>query len=154
MTFYHQFNMKRNLLFIGLMLISGLAFGQIGKKREALEERIRSLKIAFVTEKLALTPEESEKFWPVYNQMEAERSALMAEKKSEFSDDMSDKDAQAYMTRHFDLREKELAMERKYVDKFKTVLPARKVARLLWVEKQFRQEVMSNIISKGRNRGR
>ena len=146
--------MKKTFVIIGLMLIAGLAFGQPGKRREALEERIKSLKIAFVTEKLGLSPEESEKFWPIYNQMEAERATLMAEKKSDFDDYDSDKEAQAYIARHFEIREKEIQLERKYVEKFKAILPAKKVARLLWVEKQFRQEIMSNIINKARNRGR
>lgn len=146
--------MKKTFIIFSFLLMGSLVFGQVGKRREALEERVKSLKIAFVTEKLALTPDESEKFWPVYNQMEAERATLMAEKKSDFGEDISDKEAQGYITRHFDIREKELLLERRYVDKFKTFLPDRKVAKLLWVEKQFRQEVMSNIINKARNRNR
>ncbi|HMS97477.1 MAG TPA: hypothetical protein PKA12_01980 [Saprospiraceae bacterium] len=146
--------MKKTSIVLSFLLIGSMVFGQVGKRREALEERIKSLKIAFVTEKLALTPDESEKFWPVYNQMEAERASLMAEKKSDFGDDITDKEAQLYITRHFDIREKEIQLERRYIDKFKTLLPDRKVAKLLWVEKQFRQEVMSNIINKARNRNR
>lgn len=146
--------MKKTSIVLSFLLISSVVFGQMGKRREALEERVKSLKIAFVTEKLALTPDESEKFWPVYNQMEAERASLMAEKKSDFGDDITDKEAQLYITRHFEIREKEILLERRYIDKFKTLLPDRKVAKLLWVEKQFRQEVMSNIINKARNRNR
>lgn len=146
--------MKKTSIVLSFLLIGSVVFGQVGKRREALEERVKSLKIAFVTEKLALTPDESEKFWPVYNQMEAERASLMAEKKSDFGDDITDKEAQLYITRHFDIREKEIQLERRYIDKFKTLLPDRKVAKLLWVEKQFRQEVMSNIINKARNRNR
>ena len=146
--------MKKTSIVLSFLLISSVMFGQMGKRREALEERIKSLKIAFVTEKLALSPDESEKFWPVYNQMEAERASLMAEKKSDFGDDITDKEAQLYITRHYEIREKEILLERRYIDKFKTLLPDRKVAKLLWVEKQFRQEVMSNIINKARNRNR
>ncbi|MBK7220180.1 MAG: hypothetical protein IPH94_02220 [Saprospiraceae bacterium] len=146
--------MKKTSIVLSFLLIGSMVFGQVGKRREALEERVKSLKIAFVTEKLALTPDESEKFWPVYNQMEAERASLMAEKKSDFGDDITDKEAQLYITRHFDIREKEIQLERRYIDKFKILLPDRKVAKLLWVEKQFRQEVMSNIINKARNRNR
>ena len=146
--------MKKTSIVLSFLLIGSMVFGQVGKRREALEERIKSLKIAFVTEKLALTPDESEKFWPVYNQMEAERASLMAEKKSDFGDDITDKEAQLYITRHFDIREKEIQLERRYIDKLKTLLPDRKVAKLLWAEKQFRQEVMSNIINKARNRNR
>ena len=40
------------------------------------QDRIRALKVAFITDKLKLTPEESEKFWPVYNQYEAEQKRI------------------------------------------------------------------------------
>lgn len=141
--------MKKNSLTLLLILCTMLAFGQ---RREAIEGKIKSLKIAFITEKLNLTPEESEKFWPLYNQMDTERAAIYDEKKSDFSSDVSDKDAQAYINKHFELKEKEVMLEKKYVEKFKAVLPMRKIAKLLWVEKKFRQEVMTTILNKRKNR--
>jgi len=48
-------------LFILLVLISSIqVYGQRGEKLE-------SLRIAFITNKLSLTTTESEKFWPIYN---------------------------------------------------------------------------------------
>ncbi len=141
--------MKKNSLIMLLILCTVLVYGQ---RREAIEGKIKSLKIAFITEKLNLSPEESEKFWPLYNQMETERTAIFDEKKADFSSDVSDKDAQAYINRHFELKEKEVMLERKYIEKLKQVLSLRKIAKLLWVEKKFRQEVMTTIINKRKNR--
>ena len=39
-------------------------------------EKIQSLKIAFITQKLQLTPDEAQKFWPVYNQYDNEIHSL------------------------------------------------------------------------------
>ncbi len=39
---------------------------------EIRAEKIQSLKIAFITQKLQLTPDEAQKFWPVYNQYDKE----------------------------------------------------------------------------------
>ena len=36
--------------------------------QDVKRERIKSLKIAYITEKLDLTTAEAEKFWPIYNQ--------------------------------------------------------------------------------------
>jgi hypothetical protein len=36
-------------------------------------EKIEQLKIAFITKHLKLTTDEAQKFWPVYNQYEAEK---------------------------------------------------------------------------------
>jgi hypothetical protein len=137
--------MKKNSITLLLILCACMVFGQ---RREAIESKIKSLKIAFITEKLNLTPEESEKFWPLYNQMDAERIAVFDEKKSDFSSEVNDKDAQAFINKHFELKEKEMLIEKKYVEKLKAVLPMRKIAKLLWVEKKFRQEVMTTILNK------
>jgi len=46
-------------------------------------EAIESLKIAFLTKQLQLTPEEAQKFWPVYNQYTSELKQLRKEHKSD-----------------------------------------------------------------------
>ena len=43
---------------------------------ETRAEKIQSLKIAFITQKLQLTTDEAEKFWPVYNQYDNEIRSL------------------------------------------------------------------------------
>jgi hypothetical protein len=57
--------MKRLLLLacFAFTVLSGLA--QNGNRLEAL-------KIAYITKKLDLSPEEAQKFWPIYNQYSAE----------------------------------------------------------------------------------
>ena len=47
---------------------------QDGDKTRA--EKIEALKIAFITQKLQLTTDEAQKFWPVYNQYENEIRSL------------------------------------------------------------------------------
>ncbi len=54
------------------LLISGISFGQ----QKPDWEKIKSLKVAFITEKLSLTSKEAQSFWPVYNEFEEKRDAL------------------------------------------------------------------------------
>ena len=57
--------MKKIIIYIPVFLFCSLSiFAQ--KKRES-REKIRTLKIAYVTEKLNLTENEAQKFWPIYN---------------------------------------------------------------------------------------
>jgi hypothetical protein len=53
--------MKRFLLFAFLLTIGIKIRAQNGNRLEAL-------KIAYITNKLNLSPEEAQKFWPIYNQ--------------------------------------------------------------------------------------
>ena len=40
------------------------------------QEKIKAARIAFITERLGLTPEEAEKFWPVYREFSNKRTGL------------------------------------------------------------------------------
>src|SRR6478609_7163460 len=57
--------MKNKITYILLFLLS-IQFG-FSQKNDARKEQIKSLKIAFISQKLALTSDEAEKFWPIYN---------------------------------------------------------------------------------------
>lgn len=53
---------------------------------KAQRAQMESFKIQFITKKLNLTPEEAEKFWPVYNeQKEASKKLMQAEKDDEIA---------------------------------------------------------------------
>ncbi len=55
----------KKIFLITIIIILSLTEGFAQKHNRM--ERIRSFKAAFLTEKLDLSPEEAEKFWPVYN---------------------------------------------------------------------------------------
>ena len=59
--------MKRLLL----ILILTLSFNSFAQEKDR-HERIKALKIAFITERLQFTEIEAQKFWPIYNAFEAE----------------------------------------------------------------------------------
>lgn len=51
-------------------LIALLGVGLVSNGQDPTQEKadhIKAQKIAFFTEKLSLTPEEAQRFWPVYN---------------------------------------------------------------------------------------
>lgn len=107
------------------------------------KSKIKEIKVAYFTEKLKLTKSESEKFWKIYDQYDTERhelrkAAKKPEDKKKFSE-MSDKEIYEFVDYAFDIKEKELALQRKYFAEFKKILPAQKVVKLIHIEEQFRQ---------------
>ncbi len=65
--------MKRLCLFISLIVVCGLSKAQQGQPpANAPGEKIEALKVAFISKDLNLTPQEAERFWPIYNQYSAE----------------------------------------------------------------------------------
>ena len=137
---------KLMALLVALFYISGNAQPD-GKGRGNREDKIQSMKIGFITEKLDLTPEESQKFWPVFNQFENEMKALRGNRKDgpPDIDNMSDKDAEKFVDDEFARRQKELDVLKKYQAQFKTVLPIRKVAKLYVVQEEFKRELLRRL---------
>jgi Spy/CpxP family protein refolding chaperone len=126
---------------------------QAQKGKAAFKEKIETYRIAFITEKLDLTPDEAQKFWPIYNQFHDQLDRLRDDKKNGKSLElMSDAEVEQYITARLDIEQKELNLKKEYVQKFRQVLSARKVALLQDSEKEFRQEILKRAKEK-RNKG-
>lgn len=126
--------MKKFILLIALSVF-GIAFlkaqdGNTGKRGE----KIQALKIAFITQKLELTSEEAQKFWPVYGQYENEIKSLWG----------NNKDGDV-----IDNEEKLLNIRKKYRPEFVKVLGQPRMNRLFAVEKEFRGVLLQRL--KNRN---
>ena len=60
-----------------LIFISAITYAQ---PPQGKRDKVKSLKIAFISDELALTPQEAEKFWPIYNTFEDKQFVLRHEK--------------------------------------------------------------------------
>lgn len=137
--------MKRITFIILCLVMATNAFSQRrGSDHSDRWEKYRTEKVAFLTTSLELTPDEAQRFWPVYNQFEKERWEIQKQRK-----DMEEKvqDAEASMpeakikqlTRDFaDNMKREADMLAGYNEKFLEVLPAHKVLKLYKSENEFR----------------
>ncbi|MFZ5551535.1 MAG: Spy/CpxP family protein refolding chaperone [Bacteroidota bacterium] len=130
------------LLSAAVTMVNAQPGGGKGEKKEKLE----ALRVAFITKELNLTPEEAEKFWPLYNQREAEQEAVRKELRDQVKgkniDEMTDAEVEKLIEKQLELRQKELDIDKKYAAKLKEVLPVKKVAKLPQAEKKFREEVI------------
>jgi len=68
-----------------IAVIIGLTFSQkiLAQKNQNddIEKLVQSQKIAFFTDKIGLTPEEAEKFWPIYNEYWEKKNKIYVERK-------------------------------------------------------------------------
>jgi hypothetical protein len=146
----------KKLIVTALFLLAVVAanFAQPGQRGERAQEKIEAFRIAFFTEKLQLTPEESKTFWPLYNQFENERETL----KNKFDLDgqrfelLSDKDVEAAIMQHIDMEEQMVKLRRDYVRRFMEVLPVRKVAMLQRIDNDFKMALLEEIKKRRENR--
>src|SRR5690606_28771359 len=109
-------------------------------------EHFKTMKIAYLTEKLSLTPEEAEKFWPVYNEYTEKKTSIHKEfrqdKKEAMADnELTDAEAEKAINERIIVKQKELDLEKEYLAKFKAVLPVKKVGLLYHAEENFKKDL-------------
>lgn len=135
-----------------LMLTPGIWLMAQGQGGERIKDRVKAQRAAFITQQLNLSETEAQNFWPIYNSYQAEmqqvRSAMDIKPKA----DLTDKEAEDMMNSILDARTKEVEVQRKYIQKFKSAIPPRKIAMLFRSEKEFKEKVISNIKERRRER--
>lgn len=136
---------KKYILFYFLMLFAFLkVFPQSGNKKEKIE----ALRVAFITQKLNLTADESQKFWPVYNDYQDKLKAARQEFKKQPTIFITDKDAQNYLDAELLLKQRAFTLYKEYYDKIKKTIPIKKVAELRQAEEDFKKELLKQLQGK------
>ena len=135
--------MKNLFIIIIFCLITNLLLSQNNNPNKKRENR-EAIKIAFFTKKMDLNTVESQNFWPLVNDMEAELKALknknshvrmMLKEKEE----ISDKELEEIMDAKMEMGKSQIDIKIKYHEKFKEVLPIKKVAKYYEVSKEFKK---------------
>lgn len=111
------------------------------------QEKMRAERVAFLTTAMELTPAEAEKFWPVYNSMEAERRASFGKVMRAYkalSDGVAagktDKELEVLVNDYTTANKNSHSIEAKYTPQLVKVLSVSKVAMLFVAEEEFRRQ--------------
>lgn len=122
-----------------------------GEGGKAKKEKIEQLKIAYLTKHLELTTVESEKFWPVYNEMTTklrdnnkERMKLSKELKENI-DTMKDAEIKTNVDAILNTEQQEVNIKKEYSPKIAAVIGYKKSVKLVSLERQFRQELKKEL---------
>ena len=123
------------------------AFGQ----EEPYLEKIESMRIGFFTEKLALTPDEAEKFWPVFRDYTNRKEKINVERRSLFryimrnGDYLSEKEVSESLEKFLSLQKEESGLTEVFNQKFLDILPPKKVLKIYMAENQFKVYILNQI---------
>ncbi len=141
--------MKTSFLPLFLALLSFSLTAQEGRN----PDKIKSLKVGFITQELELSSQEAEKFWPLYNEYDKQMSQLNEERIESLKKlytvaaNTPENEIQELIQRGFKAERGLTDLREKYHKKFMSVLPLYKVAKLYAVELEFQRKVMQHIRS-------
>ncbi len=109
-------------------------------------KRLEALRIAYITEKLQLTPQEAQSFWPVFNEYQAKLKEIRKQGKLESLDDnSSDAEIEKATAAHFDAETRAITLQKEYFVQLKKVLPLKKIIKLLKAEHEFKNRLLEHL---------
>lgn len=129
-----------------VVVASVIAEAQPTSKRDKIE----ALRVTFINQKVNFTTQESQLFWPLYDEyndkLENARKTFRQQfiKNIDFNN-LTDKESEAYINAELALKQKEYELYKEYFEKFKKVLLIKKVALLRRAEEEFKKELIKNI---------
>ena len=150
--------MKYLLIMIAMLFTSGIVISQdpmneMPPLNDKIAAKIEAQKIAFITRFLDLTPEESQKFWPVYNEYSAKEKEMRPDFKKR-PKNLTEEEANEMIDNFFENEQMRLNLIKNYYEKFKMILPAVKVVKLHFAERRFKEELLRRIKERREKRRR
>ena len=117
-------------------------FADVSDEIEMVRSLVRIERKAAVEQAMQLAPAESQAFWTLYNEYEAERTVINDRTVKVITDyaaaypDVGDARAEALLAEAFDVDADQLSLKKKYAKRFKKVLSPARVARFFQIERK------------------
>jgi len=134
--------MKKLILIVALFSVTSVFAQNVDDFIQLLKSDVQSDKIAIITEVMNFTDEQSEKFWPIYNEFSNELSKLGDKRIANIKDFAANYDsltaerANQLIGNSFDFQEDRLSLNQNYYDKFADALGAIVAAKYMQLENQ------------------
>ncbi len=136
--------------YIFTLIFSLLISAQLFSQERGSNQKIKALKVSYITEKLALTSQEASKFWPIYNKFEKERYQLYHIERAEMKkkidglggiDKLTEKQAEAFTKDMLALEKLDYETNVRYQNALKKVISYKKIVKLQMVERDFNRQL-------------
>jgi len=135
------------------LLVTTFAFAQGHKEKQ---EKIKALKVAYITEQLELTADEAQKFWPIYNDYQEKQFDLRHEKmrsilnKLEIGtiEKLSEKEASSLLDQMENIEENLFLLQKKFTKDLQGIVSDKKIMKLKKAEGDFNRHLLKQMREK------
>jgi hypothetical protein len=145
----------RTRIIILSVLAIVICFFSCKPKQGKTEEMLKAEKITFFTQKLDLTSQESERFWPIYNDYWERKNQIIDSKRTAMKycskniEKMSDEEIVKYADLYINFQKQESDLLIEFNTKFQAVLPPKKVLKLYQTDYDFKTYLLQQIKKSG-----
>ena len=137
-------NNRTKILALSVLLMSSVLFAQ----HKPDKDKIKSLKVAFLTERLDLSSKEAQTFWPIYNEYDEKRDAMREKKHDQVyrkirdAENLSEKEAGKLIEQYLTFEEQEEELDKNFIQKINKVISSKKTLLLLRSEYEFKKQLL------------
>jgi len=135
----------KHLIIVVFLLIG---FGSFAQKRQSLE-KLEAIKIGLISERLGLTPEQAQVFWPIYNEYSQKKKrnheAFRQKRKNYNSETATDQETIELLELRRKTKSRELDLDTEYSQKMLTVIDSKQLLSLHEAERSFREKLLRQL---------
>lgn len=138
--------MKKLFILASLLLCTSIVLSQ-----DRHHEKIKALKVGYITEQLNLSPKEAQEFWPIYNAYDQKRSNFRDEERNLIRnegsdiDNLTEKEASSLVLKLKALELTKDDAEQRYISDLQKTLSGKKILKLYRAEKDFRKKLLHRL---------
>jgi len=144
---------SKYILYFTISLL--LVFSACKPKQEKSEEKLKEEKVAFFNKKLDLTTQEADNFWPIYNEYWKRKNQIYDDKRTAMKycsknlEKMTNEEIIKYANMYINFQKQESELLIEFNEKFKQVLPPKKVFIFYQTDYEFKTYLLQQIKKSG-----
>ena len=151
--------MKRYLtiLFIGFVCLSATAQGQRPERPRMTPEEFQAKQKEFIIKQAELTEEESAAFFPLYFELQSKKhevnSSVWKQARAAAPHERTEEEYVTMIDALADVKIACALLEKDYLQRFKEILPAKKLMRVQMAEERYQRELLKGMQQGGPGHG-
>ena len=136
---------------LGVLALFLLMLSSVYSQRRPAMEKIKTLKVAFITERLDLSSKEAQSFWPIYNEHEENLQAIKRKERREIRaklldfESLSEGEAASLLEQTMALEKEKYEMNVAFLARMSDVISAKKTFLLIKAEEDFKKRLLKEI---------
>lgn len=133
----------KKLYLLTVILALGIASISFAQRPPIDQEKLQAARIAFITTRIDLKPEQAEKFWPIFNQYNDEREKTMRQLSDlgKGSESVSEEEAKTRIQKRFQYQSELLEKEKAFVNDASKVLTSKQILMLNNIARDFNRQL-------------
>ena len=137
------------------IILIGWSLCLLGQSQEGMD-KIESARIALITQRLELTPDQAERFWPLYREYTQQRQDLRQEfvnaRNNLDKKELSEEQTKQLLDQGLKLKERELDLDKRYLERLNKVITNRQLLELRKAEQDFRRMLLERLQNRAEKR--